>query len=63
MPKKRKKNRKAPHKPAVVRTAPTQYTDPEVEDWDDDPEEEFNPLASLKELLQLEPRPKTASRV
>ncbi|MDV5143190.1 hypothetical protein R1T08_02410 [Streptomyces sp. SBC-4] len=49
MPKKRKKDRKAPHKPAVVRTAPTQYTGPELADWDDAPEEEFNPLASLKD--------------
>src|SRR6478672_2789009 len=49
MPKKRKKDRKTPRKPASVRTTPAQRTDLELVDWDDDSEEGNDPLVAFAE--------------
>ncbi|MDX3066444.1 hypothetical protein PV518_30430 [Streptomyces sp. ND04-05B] len=49
MPKKRKKDRKAPQKRASVRTAPAQRADLGLVDWDEAPEEANDPLDAFAE--------------
>ncbi|MFF9336915.1 MULTISPECIES: hypothetical protein [Streptomyces] len=49
MPKKRKKDRKAPRKRATVRTAPAQPAGLEIVDWDDAPQEDIDLLGDLAE--------------
>ncbi|WP_331752689.1 hypothetical protein OG440_40360 (plasmid) [Streptomyces sp. NBC_00637] len=49
MPKKRKKDRKAPQKRTLVRTAPAQPADLELVDWDDAPEEDIDMPDALAE--------------
>ncbi|MFF1546018.1 hypothetical protein [Streptomyces sp. NPDC058291] len=49
MPKKRKKDRKAPGKRGSVRTAPAQRADLGLVDWDDAPEEGNDPLEAFAE--------------
>ncbi|MGA4966972.1 hypothetical protein [Streptomyces pseudogriseolus] len=49
MPKKRKKDRKAPRKRATVRPAPAQRAGLELVDWDDAPQEDIDLLGVLAE--------------
>ncbi|MFE7431104.1 hypothetical protein [Streptomyces sp. NPDC057545] len=49
MPKKRKKDRKAPRKRAAVRTSPPQRAGLELAEWDDAPQEDVDLLGSLAE--------------